>query len=792
MKLTDILILEYSDKTIQTTIDRWKKTSPQIDDNLARQVIQRFDQIKSGLSSKLQQVALSDELKTGQNYLNIDKYSWADMVNLLRSLPEKEDKIKKDAIQMFVEKERMDKGDVTSYVIRFMNNRRNLKYALANGTEDGNYSKEEVQKLVPKRLIPNDAYLDPRAWDFGQMEHMLDALFPMQAKVGEEGDQNTATTDADKVYDKDGIEIYKGDAQHKCIAYNPSEGGRKKYGWCIAQPSNTMYDRYRFMEGTNRMFYFVFDRSLPDTDPYHAFVIHVGEGNKKYWITDAKNSGDKEFHPWEKLKTTAPPVWPKIGHLEHIFKYVDPSKAEISGAAMRGKRLSANDFRELDYEDKQNYVQANAGSLSPEILKILDKELKNLAINYGQKFPYADLKDNEGLAKRYAAFRFRHTNYSKDPIPLPYVKFLDDEAKQKYLETFDDNLTFEYIEKFFGPKATENYVQKQLKNLDYLPPQAIKYIKDPKQKQIFEIYSKLFTPWEFGKDTNIGDEELSTSADMPVQDINPKPITAKEWNQLSPEERKVITNLAEKVNGKEQYSTLLYALPYIIEDKGRKLVLLPLKGEDYSYEDWVLVDENNKVVQKGIDGNTSSVAGTPLISGYPDFSSDPRRVYPSSELEINSGKSDIKEIKINKPFYLQKGNIYDIYEYDGDYGKYDYIFDGEDQGDYIFYHKNDEDVHIFIPKDDLNNYKISKSINQIKEIKVNNPNPLKQLMKDKGVDQKWFDKYIIRMDELTPEELQDLEYVSDRIDTHLDNQDDEEDFEEQFLRERLMHRAGLL
>lgn len=95
MKLTDILILEYSDKTIQTTIDRWKKSSPQIDDNLARQVIQRFDQIKSGLSSKLQQVALSDELKTGQNYLNIDKYSWADMVNLLRSLPEKEDKIKK-------------------------------------------------------------------------------------------------------------------------------------------------------------------------------------------------------------------------------------------------------------------------------------------------------------------------------------------------------------------------------------------------------------------------------------------------------------------------------------------------------------------------------------------------------------------------------------------------------------------------------------------------------------------------------------------------------------------------
>lgn len=749
MKLKDILQLnEYSDKTIQTTIDRWKKASPQIDDNLARQVIQRFDQIKSGLSSKLQQVALSDELKTGQNYLNIDKYSWSDMVNLLRSLPEKEDKIKKDAIQMFVEKERMDKGDVTSYVIRFMNNRRNLKYALSNGTEDGNYSKEEVQALVPKRLIPNDAYLDPRTWNFGQMEHMLDALFPMQAKVGEEGDQNTATTDADKVYDKDGIEIYKGDAQHKCIAYNPSEGGRKKYGWCIAQPSNTMYDRYRFMEGTNRMFYFVFDRSLPDTDPYHAFVIHVGEGNKKYWITDAKNSGDKEFHPWEKLKTTAQPVWPKIGDLEHIFKYVDPSKAEISGAAMRGKRLSANDFRELDYEDKQNYVQANAGSLSPEILQILDKELKNLAINYGQKFPYADLKDNEGLAKRYAAFRFRHTNYSKDPIPLPYVKFLDDEAKQKYLETFDDNLTFEYIEKFFGPKATENYVQKQLKNLDYLPPSAIKYIRDPKQKQIFEIYSKLFTPWEFGKDTNIGDEELSTSADMPVQCINPKPITAKEWNQLSPEERKVITNLAEKVNGKEQYSTLLYALPYIIEDKGRKLVLLPLKGEDYSYEDWVLVDENNKVIQKGIDGNTSSVAGTPLISGYPDFHSDPRRVYPSSELEINGGKDNLKEIKVNNPLLSNVKKLFNQ-KYEAPKYGYDGTLSGEVEDNFITPNNITWGDDNFL-------------IDLFDELPTTELNRLNKFL----------------LDYESPEDVEIW--------------DDEETFEEQFLRERLMHRAGLI
>ena len=236
MKLTDILndkpilIKEYTDKTINTTIERWQETNPSIDVALAKQVIQRFDQVKSGLGAKLQQIALSDEKKQGNNYLNIDKYSWDDMVKLLRSLPEKDDKIKKEAIAMFMEKERIDKGIASSYVIRFMNNRRNLKYAIENGTEDGNFTKEEVKKLIPQRLVMAGQYLDPRAWDFGQMEHMLDARFPYYGKEEEGGEQNTATTDADKVYEQNGIEIYKGDAQHKCVSYNPTEGGRKKYG----------------------------------------------------------------------------------------------------------------------------------------------------------------------------------------------------------------------------------------------------------------------------------------------------------------------------------------------------------------------------------------------------------------------------------------------------------------------------------------------------------------------------------------------------------------------------------
>jgi len=761
MKLTDILndkpilIREYTEKTINTTIERWQETNPSIDVALAKQVIQRFDQVKSGLSTKLQQVALPDELKQGQNYLNIDKYSWDDMVKLLRSLPEKDDKIKKDAIAMFMEKERIDKGIASSYVIRFMNNRRNLKYAIENGTEDGNFTKEEVKKLIPQRLIMAGQFLDPRAWDFGQMEHMLDALFPYYGKEEEGGEQNTATTDADKVYEQNGIEIYKGDAQHKCVSYNPTEGGRKKYGWCIAQTGNSNYDYYRFQQGTNRMFYICFDRNQPESNKWHAFVIHVGEDNSQYWATSAKNDGDNNSKSWEGLsKFVDPQTWDRIKGLQRVFKYIPPSKAEIASAALRGKKLSAADFIELDYDTKEQYVQSNAGSLSPEILGVLDKELKNLAINYGQKFPYSDLKDNEGLAKRYAVFRFRHTNYSKDPIPLPYVKYLDDEAKQKYLATFDDNLTYEYIEKFFGPKATEDYVQKQVNNFDFLPKDAIKYIKDPKQRKIFEVYSKLFEPWKFGDKTNLDEEELSTSFDMPVQDVDPKPITAKQWNQLSPEDKDVIFKLAFKANGKDKYSTLLYALPYIIESGNENYVLLPIKNDDYSYEDWVLVDSNDRVIKK-YNGSEYKIGEQPLVLGFPNIDEDPRRVYPMSDLK--SAGDNINEIKVNKPqpYHYEKDILPGLMALDHHINSLDYKF-----------------YNSLLKKYKYNNTAVISFFNNLNNIdKLNFHKDLYDYIKKNNIEV----DYDIKMGN-----------HGNEIEGGI-----EESFEEQFLRERLQSRAGL-
>jgi hypothetical protein len=759
ISLKNILLKEYAERKILDTIERWKQEKTDLDDNQARTVITRFDQVKQGLASKIDVLNLSDELKQSQNYLNIDKYSLMDMVNLLRSIPEKEDKIKKEASKKFSQETGIPETTTRSYVARFFVNKENLKFAAKEGNDQ--FSKEEVLNFVPKQLQRDEMFLDPRNWKWERFEQMMDALYPSQAQAGD--DENYATTDADKVFEGNGIEIYKGDDINKCISYSPKvqTTGRKKYGWCVSQVGNTNYDYYRFEE-RSPTFYFVFNRNKPSSpehsnfdDKWHAFVVQVNKNdqNESYRVTSANNDSDSQAKNWDEIsKIVDPETWNSIKGLKDYFKPIDLSAVERGRKFASGKNLSLDEFKELNTDEKILYIQGKSSksALKEDILSILPKfkiplegrstTLANVAIDSGQKFPYSTLKDYESLAKRYAVFRFRHTDYSKEPIPLPYVQYLDDAAKQKYLDLYDGSLTFEYIERFFGQKATEEYVNEQVKNLDFLPQGAERYIKDPKQKQLFQIYSKLFQSWKLGNSTN-DDNLLYSSFDMPIQDVTPIPINYEEWTNFTLQEKEVINKLSTSINNKEQYLTLLYALPYIIENNGEKYYLLPVNNSSDSYEDWVLIDKNNKVVKK-YKGEDFELGQQSLLLGYPLMEENPTRNYNLSDIKL------VKKINESK-------------------------------------------------------YSFQTKITLLKEIKVNNPNKLQQLLKNKGVNQEWFNTYIIKTDQLTPEELKDLKYVSHRIDMHLDDADfyeielnnnldeNKETLEEQFLRERLMSRAGL-
>ena len=677
ISLKQILLKEYSDKVIQNTIERWKKEKSDIDDKQARAVINRFDQVKSGLSSKLDILNLSNELRQGQNYLNIDKYSLSDMVNLLRSIPEKEDKVKKEAAKKFSEETGIPEAATRSYVARFFSNKSNLQLAAKEGNDQ--FSKEEVLNFIPKQLQRGDMFLDPRNWRWEQFEQMLDAIYPSQ-KQSEDGNENYATTDADKVYDKDGIEIYKGDDINKCISYSPKldTTGRKKYGWCVSQVGNTNYDYYRFEE-RSPTFYFVFDRNKPSTpehsrfdDKWHAFVVQVNkvQNEESYRITSADNDSDTKAKSWEDIQKIVPSdIWSKIKGLKDYFKPIDLSAVERGRKFASGKSLSLDEFKELNTEEKILYIQGKASKnqISNEILQILPKfkiplegrstTLANVAIDSGQKFPYSVLKNNEALAKRYAIFRFRHTDYAKDAIPLPYIQYLDDAAKEKYLEIYDDNLNFDYVKRYFGENTLKIYTNNKAKNFDLITPEYIKYIDDPKLQTIYGIYNKLIKNWQFSDTFGLSEEQLENIQDSPEQDVDPKPIYIKDWNKFTPEEQKAIIKLAEQTNGKEKYITLIYALPYIIKEGSEYFFLLP---ENEYYENWSLINQSGKIIKK-YSGEDELIEGEPLISGYPNYQ-EPKKIYNIEDTllgnNLNEGKySFIAEIKINQPLSLIEKTI---------------------------------------------------------------------------------------------------------------------------------------
>ena len=696
MKNTQLL-REYPESTISKILTKWGvDPDPKSQDSkvkAARALITRFEQIKGSIPQKLDILVIPDDIKK-KDPRNIELYSLEDMIKLIKSYPENPDKIKKDAIENFVTKYQIDKPTAQSYVARFMTKKDNLKYAIENGTEDGNFTKEEVLELIPKRLLQNNLYLDPRNWQWQSFEQMLDALFPSQKQAtGEEG-SNEATTDADKIYDKDGIEIYQGDDVHKCISYNPVNPGtkRKKYGWCVTQIGNTNYDYYRFGD-KSPTFYFVFDRSktsepehAPFNDQWHAFVVQVNNDGESYVVTGADNRGDMRAESWESIsKIVSADTWNKIKNLKQYFKPIPLSAIERGRKFASGRNLSLDEFKELSQDEKILYIQGKASknALPNTILTILPQykinlegrstTLANVAIDSGQTFPYSILKDNEALAKRYAIFRFRHTNYGSTPIPLPYIKYLDEEGQKKYYKEFgkggneDSFLTFELIEKYFGEAVTKQYVNSQLKHLGFLPPEAINYIDNPKLKTLFKAVSKLYEPWKYGKYTNVSDEELANATSQPPQDVTPLPIDVKQWAKLTPEERKIIIELTEKYNGNSDYVELMYASPFIIKDKGQTLILLPEPSSEGDYQKWVLVNDQDKVIKRNISGD-STLDGDEINSGYNNaVSEDFKRVYDIKDLDIiESDSKSLDEIKVNRPSSNYKLKFPDIKTVDMD------------------------------------------------------------------------------------------------------------------------------
>lgn len=500
----------------------------------------------------------------------------------------------------------LDDAMIEYYISRFDQIKASLKQKVKAGDQD------KISK-VPKDLLNGDRYLDILQWKkWHDLEIIVDSFPapPSTQKAALKTAENDAETDANEIYNQNGLEIYKGDSQHSCIKYGHGKGNA--YSWCISRPgTSSYYPNYRFMGEKSRMFYFIFDRTRSSArkggdsssfiDKFHAIVIHVFE-NGSWAITDADNPGEDVVSSFEKLASHMPAdLWAKIKPLKELFTYVPPTQDEKELAALSGKKLTLEQFAELRYSTKLAYINGK-NVLTPEQIGILDVDLKNQYINMGNPMPFATLKDNLPLVKRYITVQFRRQN---KPVATDYLEYMTEEDKEDYYKKYAEEewVTYEHIEKYF-PQYLGNNIDTFLEHKYYMPDSWYKHM-NPRQKMAYDVYGPVFV------NSDVQSWPMKET-DLISYFLLPKPMTAEQFRNIDPRLRPNFIEFIKTIKKSGQlsengYFSIFAAFPKENVIKGDKLYVAFTEGsskiwldeigktinsdslkEQHKYDDWGL------------------------------------------------------------------------------------------------------------------------------------------------------------------------------------------------------------
>ena len=463
-----------------------------------------------------------------------------------------------------------------------------------SATENKKQEASGILTRVPEKLLEKDRFNDINQWikkellpdgdtPWTVLERFVDSFEPSrgeQRKAKKElaKDIDIQVTNAEEVYNQNGLEIFEGSTQKSCIKYGTRDGKVQFYTWCIgAVGARTMYHSYRF--GGSKMFYYVFDKKRVDTfvdkgyrkefdDKYHAIVIHVYQDGK-FGLTLADNQGDKMYDTWESLCADLPedlaakllPLGPKG---KDIFKFVPPTAEEIELEAIGGKPLSFEDFSKLRYEIQAAYVGARAQELPSDFFRRLPLNLKKIAINDGRVCRFNELEDSPELLKWYPEYRF--TRKPDEPLPVAFLPYLRKvELQEKYFEKFGkDMLGFYEVEKYF-PAIVEDYVKKEVAGMNPLPIEAKAYMDD-KTEQLYNFYAPIYRNLEYPKVNLAADESLTKARPL----VTPPGgfVSYDVYSEMSPEERRDYTEAAVKIAKSDKtknFEILLTYAPIVIQ-----------------------------------------------------------------------------------------------------------------------------------------------------------------------------------------------------------------------------------
>lgn len=206
---------------------------------------------------------------------------------------------------------------------------------------------------VPQKTDKGYVIKDKVMTDYLKFAEYIHGLQAMGSGMADWKGSIDVDTDEPPIFDENGIKIYDGNDVGKCIKYTTGGLTNQRYGFCIGQPANTMWQSYR--DTKTSTFHYVVDENRDLSDPLHIVVVDATKHGIE--LTDANNTtgsigeyGNDSEKYLEYLKSKGVPT-------EEIFKNKPKTPEEEAEQAKLGSQNTDLDwFKELSFNEQSKYI----------------------------------------------------------------------------------------------------------------------------------------------------------------------------------------------------------------------------------------------------------------------------------------------------------------------------------------------------------------------------------------------------------------------------------------------------
>ena len=197
--------------------------------------------------------------------------------------------------------------------------------------EDSNLNPGTIKSYIDRfsqiKDSPNVSEKDIFKYTWTDLESVIASNPSKRVKAGKIND-GEPKSDANLIYNKNGLRVYVGQDKNSCIKYGNG------YSFCIsARGTRNMYNSYRFYQAGTP--YFIFDDNKTSertangnfVDPTHLIILVTYETKDKpptYSITTANNPGEIDYSDFKSLEEK----FPRFKGLEQLFTGTKPDPRE--------------------------------------------------------------------------------------------------------------------------------------------------------------------------------------------------------------------------------------------------------------------------------------------------------------------------------------------------------------------------------------------------------------------------------------------------------------------------------